>query len=127
LCAATKKKSSEVYRVEVEFHTAWLRGHRIASVKDLARLPELVPRKELRFVRINIEALERLLRRRGLPIDSNLWRAKELPSGLPRELLRLRALGLANTHRLVIGLKTNERVEQALKNWAEDWLSEDDG
>ena len=123
---ATKRRSAEVYRVEVEFHTAWLKSHRIASARDLARLPNLIPRKELRFVRISLKALELALRRHRLPVDANLKRAKELPEGLHRELLRLRALGLKNTHRLLIGLKTNERVEKALKDWAAEWAREDD-
>jgi hypothetical protein len=118
-----KKNLSEVYRVETELHTAWLRKHRIWDMDGLSRLPDLLPRKELRFVRIDLNALKRQLRRRGLPLEPHLGRAREIPKGLHAELVHLRQrLGLRNTHRLLVGLKTNKRVERALRRWAKDWM-----
>jgi hypothetical protein len=122
LCAVIGRNSREVFKVELELHSGWLRKHGIGNIEALSRLPELLPRKELRFVRIDVAALERQLRRRGLPVKETLHRARVLPDGLHAELRRLRQrLGLKNTHRLLIGLKTNQRVEEALRRFAAEW------
>jgi hypothetical protein len=119
-----KKNLSKVCRVEMELHAVWLRESRIRTMDGLSHLADLLPRKELRFVLIDLKALERQLRRSGLPVEKNLRRAQELPDGLHAELVRWRQqLGLRNTHRLLVGLQTNVRVERALRTWVKDWMA----
>jgi hypothetical protein len=121
------KENINAYRVELELHSAWLRAHKIREVNELAKLSALLPRKELKFVRLDLEALERQLRQAKIPVEPEIQRARNISGGLYFTMLRLRQrLGLRNTHRLLITLKTNARVERALRKWADRWRREGD-
>lgn len=119
---AYSKPSLHVFRVELEFHPAWLRRHRIYDCFDFHRIPNLVARRHILFCALDWDSVKRRIRktvpnpRRALEILT--WQQHDLHATL--RFLR-RELRLTNTHRFLLPLELNDSVASALKSWADQW------
>lgn len=119
---AYRKPKIGVFRVELEFHSSWLRHHRIKDCFDFWRIPELVMGRHIFFCELNWPVVIRNIRRTvpnaQLALRNLMWERHDLHATL--RFLR-RELGFRNTHRLLIPLELNKLALSALKRWAAQW------
>ena len=110
------------FRIELEFHREWLKKHNIKTTKSFLKLPDLIARRHITFLTIDSLKLSAALARLGIPFASALKKVAARENDLYAALHYLRHdLGLPNTLRLLTALKTNGRVERALRLWANEW------
>lgn len=116
------KVSIRCLRIELELHSVWLRRHKIADIFDFAKLPGFIVSRHIRVSRLNWPAIHSAISRSGanrsLALRNLRWQARDLYATL--RFLR-REIGLRNTHRFLIPLKTNRTILEALNAWARQW------
>jgi hypothetical protein len=115
------KEAIDCYRVELEFHSEWLKKNHIATTDDFVKLPDLVARSHIAFFKIDPLKLSAALLRLGAPVTSTMRKVISRKDDLSVALRYLRKIGLTNSVRVLTPLKTNSRVEKALRQWAQDW------
>ena len=119
---AYKKHKLGVFRVELEFHSSWLRHHGVRDLFDFARIPDLVIRRHLFFCELDWSAVIRNIRRSvpnaGIALRNLKWQKHGLHATL--RYLR-RELRFTNTHRYLLPLELNNVVARALNRWAAQW------
>lgn len=121
-CRCYWKTEIDSFRIELEVHSEWLQKNGIATPDDFAKFPDLVARKHVAFYKIDPLKLTLALQRLGVPVESTLRKVASRQHDLSLALRYLRSkVGLTNTRRILVSLKTNMRVEKALRLWARDW------
>jgi hypothetical protein len=121
---------TEALRIELELHSAFLRGHAINSPEDFERLVRLLPRRHIHFARFNQAALLQRLEVNGLSertIQNIVAQVKERKEVLYDILSYLRrGPHLKNVHRLLIPIaEMNQAVADAVEKWAAEWTVTD--
>jgi hypothetical protein len=112
------------FKIEPEFHRAWLDKHAIHTTAGFTKLADLA-RPHVGFYRLDPVKASGAFARIGVPIDSTLRKVIARQHDIYQVLDFLRHdLGLTNSLRLFSPLATNSRVERALKKWAEQWASD---
>jgi hypothetical protein len=117
------KPELNVFRIELEFHAAWLRRHKIYNCFDFRRIPELVLPRHLFFCELNWDAVTRRIRESvpnaRLAITNLTWEEDDIHATL--RFLR-NELHFTNTHRFLIPLPMfNDPATRALEVWAGQW------
>jgi hypothetical protein len=112
------KRELNVLRVEVEIHSACLRHFRIATLRDLRRLPQALFPKHLLFVDVNWMALHKHLSRRGMRSGHIVQQAKDRSNSIHAVMDFLRNSGVHNPHRFLLTVAPSREIFQSLKNWA---------
>lgn len=116
------KKQINSFRIELEFHREWLTKHNIKTTKTFLKLPSLIARRHIAFLKIDSLKLSAALARLGIPVASALKKVVAREDDLHAALHYLRhTVGLQNTLRVLTPLATNGRVERALQRWAGEW------
>jgi hypothetical protein len=120
------KRPIKRYRVEIEYHRPWLAKNGIKTTDDFSRLPDLTARHHIAFYRINPLKLSSCLARLDVPVAPALREVIAREDDLHVALHYLRHdLGVVNALRVLAPLKTNIRVERALREWAQDWMGQE--
>ncbi len=120
------KPEINAYRVEVELHSNYLRGHGLVNIWDLPRLAEVITPACISFVEIRWDSLTQHLLRRKLPADQIINEVQSRAHSLHRVLAYLRTqVGVANVHRFLRPLPINRIVTGALFAWARRWAQGD--
>lgn len=116
------RRPSGTFRVELEFHSPWLRQHHIRDCFDFRRIPNLVIPRHLCFYRLDWPAVTRKIRQSlpnpPLALRNLGWGRDDLDGTL--RFLR-NELSFTNTHRFLVPLALNGRVARALQLWAAQW------
>ena len=116
------KSELNSFRIELELHSEWLRGHKICTLQDLARLPNLICPSHIRFVQLNWEALRKHLLQRGLDAERIIRQIKAGKNPIHEDMQFLRAtVGVRNVHRFVVSVEETHMVLGALKKWARNF------
>jgi hypothetical protein len=119
---AYRKSAINAYRVELEVHRTWLRKHNVWTVFDFFRLPGLICPKHIHFCALNWRGVGIQIQRKSSAPKLALRHASWLKNRLPFVLDFLRhQIGLQNTHRLLVPLKVNLVIREALESWAREW------
>jgi hypothetical protein len=119
---AYEKDEIPSVRVEIEFHSSWLRKHGIANLNDLEQLAALTVPGRVKFARLDWATLFTFLSRRGFPAHKIITRARLHAHSIPRAMQYLRdEVGLRNVRRFLRPLKINHAIRGALKNWLSCW------
>jgi hypothetical protein len=114
-----RKLELNVFRVELELHSALLRRNRIAHLADFWRLSDLLFPNHIRFVRINWAALTKHLSRRGLDATQIIQRAKSENGSLHATMEFLRTnVGVYNVHRFLRTTSPSSNICKGLKSWS---------
>lgn len=119
------KKEVDKYRVELELHAKFLRSYRIRDIFDFQKFCEILPTKHIYYARFDEMKLITLLRSMGMSY-TEIWKILKDLAVLQGDLwptlfyLRLE-VGLRNARRLLVPLKTNRLIREALKKWAAMW------
>jgi hypothetical protein len=113
------KKNIGAFRIELEFHSGWLRRHQIAALENLRKLPRLLYAQHVRFVKIDWIALERYVARRGHPHNrSVIQQAKTGFESIHRAMQFLRTNAqVTNVHRFVVPLPIDREIRRAMNKW----------
>lgn len=120
------KRGINAFRVELQLQSAWLRLGGINRLEDFANLPALIVPRHLRFVHLHEETLANHLRRRGLPVQRILSRAKAHAASIHEVQAYLRKeVGIHNPHRFLRSIRPTNAVLAALKIWAKEWQEEE--
>jgi hypothetical protein len=118
-------KKSDVFRVELELRSRFLRQYGIKDPYDFGKLVGILPRRHIDFVRLNQKKLARRLLgmgRRSRPVWEILDDVRLLEGDVWATLNFLRLeVGMKNARRLLDPLDTNDAVLDALKKWAAMW------
>jgi hypothetical protein len=119
------KQEIGAQHVEIQFNGRFLRKHQIDDVFQFRRLVTLLPRRHLYFARLDDQKLIHYLRARGVATErifQILRRVATLDWNLCATLNHLRRhVHVTNVRRLLVPLKTNRLVEEALATWAAMW------
>jgi hypothetical protein len=116
------KPEINAYRVELELHSDYLRGHGLVDVRDLPKLAELIIPDCISFVEIRWDSVTRQLSRKKLPVDQILLEVQSRSHSLHRVLAYLRGrVGIVNVHRFLRPLPINRSITAALFAWARQW------
>jgi hypothetical protein len=111
------------FKIEPEFHRAWLDKHAIHKTADFIKLADLA-RRHVAFYRLDPVKASAAFARIGVPIDSTLRKVSAREHDIYKVLDFLRHdLGMVNALRVFAPLSTNSRVKRALEKWAEQWAS----
>jgi hypothetical protein len=111
------KPELNVFRVEVELHSAILRKLHISTVDDLAKVEAAIYPKHMRFVELDWTHLRRYLLKRengDLLFRNVLHRA----ASARRVARYLRRHGIPNVHRFYVPLPINRFIQNSLSRWA---------
>ena len=119
------KKEVEAHRVELQLQLPFLRQHGINEISDLPGLLKILPRHHVCFARLSEQKLTRAMVKSGISHKSmqeirnevgaragNLWDAL-------RYLRRRQSF--RNVRRLLVPLRVNQSVREALKAWTAQW------
>src|SRR6266478_8903333 len=115
-----KKKELKVFRIEGEFHSSFLRHHRIDDDQDLVDVARAFYPAHIRFVEMDWGKLKRYLRNKEGKEQGKtiLQEAQKRASSIRRVTQCLRRKGVSNVHRFYLPLEINKDVERALEDWA---------
>lgn len=119
------RKTSRVFRVELELRPRFLKLYGIKDPYDFGKLVEILPKRHIHFVRINERKLAARLRRMGFSAR-RVWEILDdvrlLEGDVWATLNFLRQeIGMKNSQRLLESLRTNGLIVEALKRWAARW------
>jgi hypothetical protein len=115
------KREIGCYRVEIELHSAWLRRFEIETPADLARLPNLLCFKRIKFVEIDWDALSDYFYNKGRS-SSALKHPRLQTHSIQQALRALRhGTGLVNVQRFLRPLPLNVAVKEELRRWSARW------
>ena len=112
------------HRVEFLLRSRFLRHYEIRDVFDFRRFNDLLPRHHILFARLDEERLVARLRGTGfstartIGILRRVAERKDLCAALTYLRRRIR---LKNSRRLLVPLRTNKLVLQALREWTAMW------
>ena len=119
------KKEIDGLRVELDLRPRFLRKFEIEGPEDFYKLVAILPRRHIFFARLAERKLNRQLKNMGLPkeqIGKIMWEVKLREGDLWMTLRYLRkVIGMKNTQRILIPIRMNKIVRQALEKWASDW------
>ena len=108
-----------MYRVELELHSSFLGKHHIEELDDFADVCDAICPKHIRFVDVDWGRLERYLVTKEGKQGKRLFReAQRRSDSIGDAASYLRKSGVVNVHRLLVPLPVNGQIEQALKQWA---------
>jgi hypothetical protein len=108
------------YRLELELHSALLRKYSITNVGQLYAVASKLVSGHIRFVRIDWDKLEPVLRRRfGLDCPEILAEARRRANVSLRNATRYLGRRIPNVHRYLMPLLANQWARAALKTWAD--------
>jgi hypothetical protein len=115
-----EKKEVNAFRVEGEFHSSFLRRHRIDDEQDLVDVARAFYPAHIRFVTIDWRKLARYLRKKNGKEEGRriLRKAQKRAASIRRVTRYLRRKGVTNVHRFYLPLEINNDVERALEDWA---------
>jgi hypothetical protein len=119
------KKEIDRYRVELELHAKFLKSHDIKQPFEFQKFCELLPVRHIYYARFEEQKLITLLRSMEMSY-TEIWNILKDIALLEGDVwptlnyLRLE-LGLKNARRLLVPLKTNRLIRDALKEWAAMW------
>jgi len=119
---AYQKIKLGIFRIELEFHASWLRHHGIRDCFDFFKIPDLVLRRHIFFVRLDWRAVVNKIRQ-SVPNSRLALRNLEWERHVLHATLRYlrRELRLTNTHRFLLPNELNDVAARALKLWAAEW------
>ena len=121
-----QKSELDCYRVEVQFHSRWLRARAIRSPDDICRAAsELVPAR-ISFVQLDFNHLyNHLLVTRGARATELIAEVRRRSHALHRALKYLKTeLEIHNPHRFLQPTpRVNEEVKRAVRVWQNQWRS----
>jgi hypothetical protein len=114
------KKELKVFRIEGEFHSPFLRRHRVDTEQDISIVADEFYPAHIRFVKIDWKRLLRYLikkhsRERALQL---LRSARKRRASIRRVSRYLRRKGVLNVHRFYCLLAINKEIKRALKKWS---------
>jgi hypothetical protein len=116
---------SEVFRVELELRSRFLRHYEIKDPYDFQKLVGILPERHIYFARFNEKKLVARLRVMGLSARRALEILEDvhLLEGDAWSTLNFlrQELQMKNTRRLLDPLDTNDMVLDALRKWAAMW------
>jgi hypothetical protein len=119
------KEEIDKYRVELELHAKFLRAYQIWDIFDFQKFCELLPVRHIYYARFAVERLIVLLRSMGMSYGQ-IWKILRDLALLEDDVwptlnyLRLE-VGLKNARRLLVPLKTNWLIREALEKWTAMW------
>jgi hypothetical protein len=119
------KEGVAAHRVELQLQPSFLRKYGIKTISHLPRLARHLPRHHVWFARLAPEKLAHELRTRGFSAEKQSEILKAVAAREPNLLSILRFLRrrtrLKNVHRLLVSLRVNQWVRDALHDWATNW------
>jgi len=115
-----EKEGLNVFRVEGEFHSGFLRCNRIEDEQDLVDVARAFYPAHIRFVEMDWRRLARYLEKKhGKEEGERILRGAQKRSASIRRVTRyLRRKSVTNVHRFYMPLEINKDVERALEDWA---------
>lgn len=118
-----KKQELDVFRIEGEFHSPFLRRHQVETEQDIAFVANKFYPAHILFVRIDWKRLRRHLRRKygNERAEQILASARKRDSSIRRVTRYLRRKGLLNVHRFYRPLPINKEIKRALERWSTDY------
>ena len=118
-----KKEELDVFRIEGEFHSPFLRRHAIETDQDINTVADEFHPAHIRFVRIDWKSLRKHLRRKYGKEEAEqvLASARQRESSIRRVARYLRRKGILNVHRFYRTLPINEDIKRALEQWSRDY------
>jgi hypothetical protein len=119
------KKEVGAHRVELQLQPPFLRQHGIYAISDFSRLVKILPRHHVWFARLSDQKLTRVMVKNGI----SQKRMQEIRNGVSARAGHLceaaryvrQTAGLKNVRRLLVPLRVNQSVREALKAWAAQW------
>jgi hypothetical protein len=119
------KEEKGVYRVEVELHSRLLTRHGISDPRDLVKAAQVLYPKHIQFVEFDWEKLRlHLAKKKGENAQSILVGALSRANSMGRVSRYLRRKGIQNVHRFLVPLTLNNKISQALNQWARHFKKE---
>jgi hypothetical protein len=117
------KEELGVFRIEGEFHSPFLRQHRVETEQDIGSIADDFYPAHVRFVDIDWRRLRRYLRKKhGKERAEELLKsAKKRRSSIRRVTRYLRRKGVLNVHRFYRPLAINKEIKRALDKWSTDY------
>jgi len=114
------KEELGVFRIEGEFHSPFLRRHRIETEHDISWVASKFYPAHIRFVEIDWKRLRGYLRRKdGKKVAEQMLASARTREASLRSVTRyLRRKGIANIHRFYRPLAINKEIKRALKKWS---------
>lgn len=115
------------HRLEWKVKRSFLKEAGITTPFDFWRFQQLLPRRHVLFARIDEPRLVKQLRAAlGSTEAQRIFRTvTELEGDLVEQMAFLRQVaGLTNTRRLLVPLRTNRLIRDALRAWARSWPKE---
>jgi hypothetical protein len=113
------------HRVEIEMRSRFLNHYGIRSVFDFDRFVDLLPRHHIWFARLDEGRLITRLQANRVSASETIRvvrRVRELANDLSDVLDYLRgSMGMKNTRRLLVPLRQNQLVREALREWGTQW------
>lgn len=118
-----KKEELDVFRIEGEFHSPFLRQNRINTEQDINSVAHKFYPAHIRFVEIDWKRLRAYLRRKHGKQQAKqiLTSARKREPSIHRVSRYLRRKGVHNVHRFYRALPINKKVKRALEKWATDY------
>lgn len=114
-----RKTELDSFRIELEFHSAWLRQSGVRELHDLTKMPNLVCPSHIRFVRIDLVRLREHLLRRGCDADKIIGRMMAHSYSIQQAMQFLRTSArVHNVHRFLLTTAPTHLVLLSLKAWA---------
>lgn len=117
-----QKAELEVYRVELQLHSEWLRVRRIRKLQDLAMLPRLIFPKHFKFVRVDWNSVSTSMLHRGTRHLGKIHEAKRQASSIHGVVRYLgNDVGLVNPYRFLRTMKITGQVRRHFRRWIRQW------
>lgn len=118
------KREIGAHRLELQLNWRFLRTHKIDDLFDISRLAKLLPGRHVLLAQIDDAKVIAHLRRDWTTEEALaiLKQVHSLEGDLLAQLGLLREVGhLKNTRRLLKVLPINQRITEAMKEWAAQW------
>jgi hypothetical protein len=119
------RPETNVYRVELELHSQFLRAHKITGSYDFPQLVELLVKRHIAFLRLDQAKLARRLARLGLSQKRQrnvLGQVSDKEENLGAVLRYLRRrVRLTNVRRLCVPDQIDPVVKRAARRWIREW------
>jgi hypothetical protein len=118
------KEEIGAHRLELQLNWRFLRTNKIDDIVDFRKLVQLLPEHHILFGEIDDVEVIKHLRKKWTATKAVelLKRVQSLEGNLLEQLAVLREAGhLKNTRRLLKVLPINQRITEALKEWAAKW------
>jgi hypothetical protein len=118
-----KKEELDVFRIEGEFHSSFLRLQGIDSEQDIGSVADEFYPAHIRFVEIDWRRLRTHVEKKyGKEHAAKiLASARKRESSIHRVTRYLRRRGILNVHRFYRSLSINKQIKRALERWSADY------